>query len=106
MTDRTDDATRTIERALIEGARLRMEEPPPDLNVVPRVMQTIRRSVPAPTDWTASTGLDQLVWRTATIAAAVVLVITILMAGVRGTSPLAPASLLAEDFESSPLFGE
>ena len=106
MTDLTDEALRRLEHDLSKTARLQTEVTPPDLNVAPLVMQTIRRSALRPADWTASAGLDQLVWRTATIAAAVVLVITILMAGVRGSSPLGPTTLLAEDFESSPLFGE
>jgi hypothetical protein len=48
--------------------------------------------------------LDQLVWRTATITAAVVLMAALLTVGLLRTPAGDSPSLVAEEFESVPLF--
>jgi hypothetical protein len=94
-----------LERGLAETFRL-SDETVTHVNVVDRAMRTIRRSALDTQSRAAANMLDELVWRTATITAAVVLVATMLMVGVLHKPPLQHAGLLAEEFDSAPLFGE
>jgi hypothetical protein len=100
-----DDSFRKLERALAETHRL-TDERTSQLDVVDRTMRSIRRTAVETDSRATANMLDELVWRTATIAAAVVLVATMLVVGVLHRSPLEHAGLLAEEFDSAPLFGE
>lgn len=106
MKTRTEGELRKLEQALTEAYRLRTDERTGEVDVSRRVMQTIRQSRVVPDQWATSTMLDEVVWRTATVAAAVVLVVTMLMVGVLHRSPLEQAGLLTEEFDSAPLFAE
>jgi hypothetical protein len=103
MGHQTDDLAQKLERALAATYRSRSDVPQ-DIDVTQHVMHDIRRAGTERGWWAPSAVLDQLVWRTATITAAVVLVATMLTVGVfrpqTGESP----ALLAEEFEPVPLF--
>ena len=101
-----DDEINKLERALAETYRSRSDVPFGEVNVTQDVMRTIRRSAGEGGRWIPSVVLDQIVWRTATIAAAVVLVVTILAVGMFQPTAGESAGLLAEEFESTPLFGD
>src|SRR5262245_29203584 len=104
MTHHDDERINALERALIEGYRSRSDRSTGD--VTQSVMREIRRAVGERSRWAPAAVLDQLVWRTATITAAVVLMATVLTVGLlRPTIGESPA-LVAEEFESVPLFGE
>ena len=96
-----DDEIQKLERALSEVYRSQ-----PDrhdvADVTQRVMRDIRQSAGERSRWPSV--VDQLVWRTATIAAAVVLAMTILTVGVFQSTAGEKAGLLAEEFDSAPLF--
>jgi hypothetical protein len=98
-----DEGTDILERALMEAYRSR-----PDgargVDVTHAVMREIRQSVPARSRWAPAAVLDQVVWRTATITAAVVLMATMLTVGLFKTPAVDGPSLVAEEFESVPLF--
>jgi anti-sigma factor RsiW len=102
MTKHEDENTDTLERALIQSYRSQ-----PDVSqavdVTQAVMRDIRRSMGERRRWAPATVLDQFVWRTATITAAVVLMATVLTVGL--LRPDSPA-LLAEELEAVPLFAE
>lgn len=104
--EQSDDKIRTVERALTEAYRAGAASAIGEVDVTQAVMRDIRRSVDDGNRWGASVVLDQLVWRTATITAAVVLVAAVLTVGMFRTTPGESAWLLAEEFESAPLFGE
>jgi hypothetical protein len=101
-----DDEINKLERALTETYRSRPDIPLDKVNVAQDVMRAIRRSAGEGGRWIPSVVLDQIVWRTATIAAAVVLVVTILAVGMFQPTAGESAGLLAEEFESTPLFGD
>lgn len=101
-----DDKIDRLERALTETYRSRPDLPVGAFDVTQDVMRAIRRSTTGSDRWIPSIVLDRLVWRTATIAAAVVLVVTILTVGLFGPPSGESAGLLAEEFESTPLFGD
>lgn len=105
MAPRDDETLDALERALIEDYRSRSDVSQ-TIDVTQDVMRDIRRLATEPSRWTPAAVLDQLVWRTATIAAAVVLMATVLTVGLfrplTGESP----ALVAEELESVPLFGE
>src|SRR5262245_25678109 len=67
-----------LERALLEAYRFRPDTSTDKVNVAQCVMRDIRSGACEMSRWTPSVVLDELVWRTATIAAAVVLVMTVL----------------------------
>ena len=105
MTHHDEERIRVLERALMEGFRSRSDILR-DVDVTQAVMRDIRRSEAERSRWTPTSVLDQLVWRTATITAAVVLTASILTVGLfRGPAGENPA-LLAEEFDSVPLFGD
>jgi hypothetical protein len=101
MTHQDDDRVNALERALAEAYRSQSSGAR-DIDVTQSVMREIRRSGAIRAPWAAATVLDQLVWRTATITAAVVLMVSLLTVGLlrTGESP----SVVAEEFESVPLF--
>ena len=103
MAKHDDKNLNALECALIDGYRSR-----PDVSAVDvtqAVMRDIRRSVGEGSLWVPATVMDQLVWRTATITAAVVLTATVLTVGL--LRPLGDSSTpVAEELESVPLFAE
>lgn len=106
MMERSDDKIHTVEHALTEVYRTGAASAISEVDVTQAVMRDIRRSVDDGNQWGASVVLDQLVWRTATITAAVVLAVTVLTVGMFQTTPGERAWLLAEEFDSAPLFGD
>ena len=75
MTRLNDDNLKKIERALAEAHRSRQEPSlGPDWSL--HLMQDIRREANGPQQSRIARGLDQLVWRTAAVAAALALVFT------------------------------
>ena len=101
-----DDTIHKLERALAESYRTRSELPFDALDVTQAVMRDIRRSTGEKERWTPSVVLDQLVWRAATITAAVVLMVTVITVGLFRPQVGENPGLLAEEFESVPLFGD
>lgn len=101
-----DDEIHKLERALTETFRSRPDPPVGGVDVTQDVMRDIRRSTGDSRRWVSAVVLDQIVWRAATIAAAVVLVGTVLTVEVLRTAPGESAALLAEEFEAAPLFGD
>lgn len=105
MTDHDEKNLNALERVLIDGYRSQSRVSH-TVDVTQDVMRDIRRSATERSRWTPAAVLDQLVWRTATITAAVVLMAVVLTVGLwrppNGESP----ALVAEELESVPFFGE
>jgi len=105
MTHHDEKRLSELERALIDGYRSQSRVSHA-VDVTQDVMRDIRRSASERSRWTPAAVLDQLVWRTATITAAVVLMAVVLTVGLwrppNGESP----ALVAEELESVPFFGE
>jgi hypothetical protein len=101
-----DDEISTLERALTETYRSRPDIPFVEIDVTQDVMRAIRRSTGEGGRWIPSVLLDQIVWRTATIAAAVVLVVTILTVGMFRATAGENTGLLADEFETASLYGD
>ena len=104
MTHQDDERINALERALIEGYRSGFDRSTVD--VTQSVMREIRRSAGERSRWAPAAVLDQLVWRTATITAAVVLMATVLTVGLLRTPGGDTPALVVEEFESVPLFEE
>jgi hypothetical protein len=100
-----DDRLNSLERALIEAYRAQSQVSPP-VDVRRDVMRDVRRSATERSRWTPATVLDQLVWRTATITAAVVLTASVLTVSLWRPSLAPNPVLVAEELESVPLFDE
>lgn len=100
-----DDDIRELERALTESYRSRSALAFDAVDVTQDVMRDIRRST-GERAWWAPSVLDQLVWRTATITAAVVLMVTVLTVGLIRPQTGESGGLLAEEFDSVPLFAD
>jgi len=98
----SDDELKKLERALTEAFHVPVERPADHGEMARRVMRTLRRSA----DSLPSGLLDQFVWRVATIAAAVVLAVSVLTVQVSRISSGERTLLLAEEFEATPLFGD
>jgi anti-sigma factor RsiW len=105
MTHPDDESINVLERALIDGYRS-TSDAPIHVDVTQNVMREIRRSAREPSRWTPAAVLDQLVWRTATITAAVVLMAAVLTVGLSRPPMAESPALLVEEFESVPLFGD
>jgi hypothetical protein len=109
MMARQKDDIDQLERALTEVYRSRSDA---DLDSVQlsrlsrRVMRDIRQAPGVQGDSIPTVVLEQLVWRTATIAAAVVLVVTVLTAGALRSMPEETVAAAAEEWDSAPLFGD
>ena len=101
-----DENLQNLERALIETYRAQPELPVERGRLAQNVMRHIRQTTGEGGWWSPSVALDQLVWRTATIAASVVLVVTVFTVAVIRTTAGESAVSLAEEFESTPLLGE
>ena len=99
-----DQDMQKLERVLTQSYRSRSEHPLEAVDVTQNVMRDIRRMTREPEKSTFSSGLDQFVWRTATITAAVVLTATVLTVGLLGQVTAENMGLFAEEFESAALF--
>ncbi|HXX75742.1 MAG TPA: hypothetical protein VEI50_11475 [Nitrospiraceae bacterium] len=99
-----DDEIQRLERTLTESYRSQPDLPIGAVDVTQNVMRAIRQSTNSNARWIPTVSLDQLVWRTATITAAVVLVAMVLTVQMFGSPAGESAGLLAEEFDSSPLF--
>lgn len=100
------DEIHQLERALAEVYRIQPDAHCDGIQLSQRVMRDIRQAPGERGGWSPSVVLDQLVWRTATIAAAVVLVVTVLSAGAFRNLAEEGAGALAEEWEPAPLFGD
>ena len=100
-----DDQISKLERALLETHRARRDPAADGGDVTPNVMRDIRRLTVDQERLTPTVILDQLVWRAATITAAVVLVATVFGVGVLRTVE-EHQDAFSEDFETAPLFGD
>jgi hypothetical protein len=105
MTVHRDDEIQKLERALTEAYR-HQPDPIPGADLAQQVMRDIRQEAGDRDRWISTLAVDQLVWRTATVAAAVVLVLSVFTDGVVRPVTGERAGLLAEEFESAPLLGD
>jgi hypothetical protein len=105
MIGHDDESVNRLERALIDAYRSQSKASHA-VDVTRDVMRDIRRSATERSRWTPTTVLDQLVWRTATITAAVVLTATVLTVGLWRPGAVENPALVAEELESVPLFDE
>lgn len=105
MTHHDEKSVNELERALIDGYRSQSLVSHA-LDVTQDVMRDIRLSSTERSRWTPAAVLDQLVWRTATITAAVVLMATVLTVGLWRPPTEESPVLVAEELESVPFFGE
>ncbi|HWV46578.1 MAG TPA: hypothetical protein VN039_11260 [Nitrospira sp.] len=102
-----DDEVLKLERALTEVYRSQPEASSSSVEVTQEVMRQIRQLTSSKNSvWVQSSVLDQLVWRTAAITAAVVMIVTILTVETLRTTADESGVLLADEFESAPLFGD
>ena len=105
MSHHDEERIRVLERALIDSYGSRSDVSG-DVDVTQAVMREIRRSEAERSWWSPAAVLDQIVWRTATITAAVVLTATVLTVGLfRGPAGDNPV-LVVEELDSVPLFGD
>lgn len=105
MTVQRDDELQKLERALTEAYRAQ-PDPVPGAGLAQQVMRDIRQGAGDSGRWISAVAVDQLVWRTATMAAAVVLLLSVFTVGVVRPVTGERAGLLAEEFESAPLLGD
>ena len=105
MTHHDEERIKVIERALMDGYRSRSGVSR-DIDVTQAVMREIRRSEGERSPWSPASVLDQLVWRTAAITAAVVLTATVLTVGLFKGPAGEHSVLLVEELDSVPLFGD
>lgn len=102
MTGRAGDDQRTLERALTETYRGQADPVLGD-DLAQHVLREIRQQTspdgrPARAVW-----VEQLVWRTATVTAAVVLVMAVFAVGVVRTTRAEPAGWPADGLAALPL---
>jgi len=104
----SDDELKKLERALTEAFHIPIDRPADQSEMARRVMRTLHRSADAGGQEIGITSglLDQFVWRVATIAAAVVLAVSVFTVQMLRTSTGESTLLLAEEFEATPLFGD
>jgi hypothetical protein len=105
MTQHDEKSLKELERALIDGYRSQSRVSHA-VDVTQDVMRDIRLLATERSRWTPAAVLDQLVWRTATITAAVVLMATVLTVGLWRPPTADSPALVAEELESVPFFGE
>lgn len=106
MTSPGEKGVEKLERALIDAYHSRPDTSSDRVDVTRRVMCDIRRTAGEESWRLPSVVLDELVWRTATVAAAVVLIVTVLTMELVRTPSGENALLLAEDFETAPFLGQ
>ena len=100
-----DESLNRIERALLESYRSRSDVSY-DPNMTQHVMRDIRRIAEERSRWAPTVLLDQLVWRTATITAAVVLIGTLVTVSFLRPAAWDSHTLVVEEFEVVPRLGE
>ena len=100
MNEHTDIDVHKLERALTDSYRSRSSY---EIDVTRQVMRDVRQLDIERRGWTPPAMLDQLIWRTATRAAAVVLITALLTVGLFRSQSDGPA-FIGEDVESAPLF--
>ncbi len=105
MTGQPDDQLRKLEQVLIETYRGQPGSPLSD-TFIQRVMSEIRQGDSRNSRWAWAIGIDQLVWRTATVTAALVLIVAVCTVGVVRATGGSSAALFAEEFEPGPLLGD
>jgi len=105
MTVQRDDEMQKLERALTEAYRSQ-PDPVSGAGLAQQVMRDIRQGAGDSGRWISAVAVDQLVWRTATMAAAVVVLLSVFTVGVVRPVSGERAGLLAEEFESAPLLGD
>ena len=105
MSHRDDENLTVLERALIEAYR-RRSDASHAVDVTRAVMRDLRGAGDDRRHWASLNVPDQLVWRTATITAAIVLTATVLTVGVFRPSARVHAPLAVDELESVPLFGD
>ena len=105
MTGQRDEQIKKIEQVLIETYRA---QPDPALSdrFIQRVMGGIRQDASVNSRWAWPVGIDQLVWRTATVTAALVLIVAVCTVGIVRTTGGATAGVFAEELEPGPLLGD
>jgi hypothetical protein len=100
-----DDGIDKVERALTQAYRDRSGPDTPSL-VTQRVMTDIRQPAGRNGRREPVTGYERLVWRTAAVAAAVAVVVTIASVGVDRTTNGENGTLFGDDIELAYLLGE
>jgi hypothetical protein len=105
MNQHTDIDVQKLERALVDSYRSRSGASYYEVDVTQQIMRDVRRLDTERDGWTPPAMLDQLIWQTATRAAAVVLIAAMLTVGLFRLQSDGPA-LVVEDFEPAPLFEE
>jgi hypothetical protein len=105
MMVRGEDDNRKLERALTEAYRAQAD-PVLGNGLAQQVLRDIRQQTSGNARLSGAVWVDQLVWRTATVTAAVALVMAVCAVGVVRTTTGGPAGLLAEGFGSVPLLGD
>jgi hypothetical protein len=100
-----DERLNILERALLEGYRSRSNVSD-DPSLTDSVMGDIRRSAEELSRRASTILVDQLVWRTATITAAVVLIGTMVTVSFLRPPAWDSHAFVVEEFESVPLFEE
>ena len=105
MTGQPDDQIRKLEQALIETYRA---QPGPALSdtFMQRVMSDIRQGASRSSRLGWAVGIDQLVWRAATVTAALVLIVAVCTVGVVRATGGASGGLFPEEFEPGPLLAD
>jgi hypothetical protein len=105
MTSQPDDQIRRLEQALVETYRAQPGHALSD-TFMQRVMSEIRQGASRSSRWAWAVGIDQLVWRAATVTAALVLIVAVCTVGVVRATGGASEGLFAEEFEPGPLLGD
>lgn len=105
MTGRAGDDHRTLERALTEAYRGQADPVLGD-DLAQHVLREIRQQMSRNGRPSRAVWVDQLVWRTATVTAAVVLVVAVFAVGVVRTTTGEPAGVLADGLAAVPLLGD
>ncbi len=105
MTMHGEDEIDTVERALTEAYRARLD-PPVSPGVMQQVMREIRRSGGRNGRWNLVMGDERLVWRTAAVAAALAAVVAMVSVEADRTTTGENGALFAEDIELAYLLGE
>ncbi len=105
MTERAGDNHRTLEQALTEAYHGQADPVLGD-DLAHHVLREIRQQMSPNGRPSRAVWVEQLVWRTATVTAAVVLVMTVFAVGVVRTTTGEPGGGLADGLAAVPLLGD
>jgi hypothetical protein len=100
-----DEDMQKLERALTEAHRAR-QEPPLGSDWARLVMRDIRHAATREGRRSMVPGVEQLVWRTAAVAATVTVILTVSILALSPTGSTESAGSVAEEFELALLFPE